>query len=156
MPFEEKRRFADISTWLGVQIPPRPRDSTWVSPNGTHFQIRNRRQRATFLGNVGVACGMNFDVWFSPIWYVLFFAFLLAWLGLAVLRRKHIKKKEVKEQFILGLLGSCALLSMEIFATSANLWNYVPRNWPAILWPTYFVAILFGYQLLRVVEKFFQ
>jgi len=74
---------------------------------------------------------------------------------LAVLRRKHMEKKEVKEQFILGLLGSCALLSMEIFATSANLWNYVPLNWPVILWPTYFVAILFGYQLLRVVEGFF-
>jgi O-antigen/teichoic acid export membrane protein len=98
---------------------------------------------------------MIFDVQFSISWYVLFFAFLLAWLMLAVLRRKHIAKKEAKEQLILGLLGSCALLSMEIFATSANLWNYVPRNWPAILWPTYFVAILFGYQLLRVVEKFF-
>jgi hypothetical protein len=44
---------------------------------------------------------------------------------------------------------------MEIFATSMNLWNYVPGNWPIILWPTYFVAILFGYQLLRLVERFF-
>jgi hypothetical protein len=74
---------------------------------------------------------------------------------LAIVRRKSTGKKEAKEQFILGLLGSCALLSMEIFATSTNLWNYVPRNWPIILWPTYFVAILFGYQLLRFVEKFF-
>jgi len=24
-----------------------------------------------------------------------------------------------------------------------------------MLWPTYFVAILFGYQLLRLVERFF-
>ena len=99
---------------------------------------------------------MIFDIWFSPYWYVLFFAFLLAWLGLAVLRRKHITKKEAKEQFTLGLLGSCALLSTEIFAASMNLWNYVPRNWPVILWPTYFVAILFGYQLLRLVERFFK
>jgi O-antigen/teichoic acid export membrane protein len=98
---------------------------------------------------------MIFDVQFGISWYVLFFAFLLAWLMLAVLRRKHIAKKEAKEQLILGLLGSCALLSMEIFAASANLWHYVPGNWPVILWPTYFVAILFGYQLLRVVEKFF-
>jgi len=108
-----------------------------------------------FLGNLGVACGMIFDVQFGISWYLLFFAFLSAWLVLAVLRRKHVRKKEAKEQLILGFLGSCALLAMEIFATSANLWNYVPRNWPAILWPTYFVAILFGYQLLRVVEKFF-
>ena len=98
---------------------------------------------------------MSFAVQFSSSWYVLFFGFLLAWLMLAVLRRKHMEKKEAKEQFILGLLGSCALLSMEVFATSANLWNYVPLNWPVILWPTYFVAILFGYQLLRVVEGFF-
>jgi hypothetical protein len=98
---------------------------------------------------------MIFDFQFGISWYVLFFAFLLAWLMLAVLRRKHFAKKEAKEQFILGLLGSCALVSMEIFATSANLWNYIPQNWPVMLWPTYFVAILFGYQLLRVVEKFF-
>ena len=96
---------------------------------------------------------MTFDFQFSQSWYVLFFAFLLAWLTLAIIRRKHLGKKEAKEQFILGLLGSCALLSMEIFAASMNLWNYVPRNWPIILWPTYFVAILFGYQLLRLVER---
>ena len=98
---------------------------------------------------------MAFDFQFSQSWYALFFAFLLAWLTLAIVRRKSTGKKEAKEQFILGLLGSCALLSMEIFATSTNLWTYVPRNWPIILWPTYFVAILFGYQLLRFVEKFF-
>jgi O-antigen/teichoic acid export membrane protein len=96
---------------------------------------------------------MAFDFQFSQSWYVLFFTFLLAWLTLAIIRRKHLGKKEAKEQFILGLLGSCALLSMEIFAASMDLWNYVPRNWPIILWPTYFVAILFGYQLLRLVER---
>jgi len=98
---------------------------------------------------------MAFDVHFSPSWYVLFFAFLLAWLMLTIMRRKYIGKKEAKEQFILGLLGLCVLLSMEIFATSMKLWIYVPGNWPVILWPTYFVAILFGYQLLRLVERFF-
>jgi fatty acid desaturase len=97
----------------------------------------------------------KFKIDMCQSWYALFFAFLLAWLILAIVRRKSTGKKEAKEQFILGLLGSCALLSMEIFATSTNLWNYVPRNWPIILWPTYFVAILFGYQLLRFVEKFF-
>ena len=98
---------------------------------------------------------MAFDVQFSPSWYVLFSVFLLAWLMLTIMRRKHIGKKEVKEQFILGLLGSCVLLPMEIFATSMNLWIYVSGNWPVILWPTYFVAILFGYQLLRLVERVF-
>jgi hypothetical protein len=137
----------DISTLVWVQIPPARIQS--------HRACESFSARAKFLGNLGVACGMIFDVQFGISWYVLFFAFLLAWLMLAVLRRKHFAKKEAKEQFILGLLGSCALVSMEIFATSANLWNYIPRNWPVMLWPTYFVAILFGYQLLRVVEKFF-
>ena len=111
--------------------------------------------KATFLSNVSVARGMAFDVHFNPNWYVLFFAFLLAWLTLAFMRRKHIERKEAKQQLVLGLVGSCALVTMEIFATLTNLWNYVPQNWPIILWPTYFVAILFGYQLLRFVERFF-
>jgi len=98
---------------------------------------------------------MSIGVQFSPGWYALFVAFFLAWLMLALLRRKGFGRKEVKEQFVLGLLGSCALVSMEIFATSTNLWTYVPQNWPVMLWPTYFIAILFGYQLLRLVERVF-
>ena len=104
---------------------------------------------------MNIACGMIFDIQFSPSWYALFFAFLLAWLTLAIVRRKRTERKEAKEQFVLGLVGSCVLLSMEIFATSMNLWIYVSGNWPVILWPTYFVAILFGYQLLRLVERVF-
>jgi hypothetical protein len=95
---------------------------------------------------------MAFSFQFSQGWYVLFLGFLVAWLTLSMMRRRHLGRKEVKEQLILGLLGSCALISMEVFATSMNLWNYVPGNWPVMLWPTYFVAILFGYQLLRFVE----
>jgi fatty acid desaturase len=98
---------------------------------------------------------MPIGVQFSPGWYALFVAFFLAWLMLTLFRRKGVERKEAKEQFVLGLLGSCALVSMEIFATSTNLWTYVPQNWPVMLWPTYFVAILFGYQLLRLVEGFF-
>jgi hypothetical protein len=98
---------------------------------------------------------MAFDVQFSQSWYILFSAFLLAWVILSITRKRHLGGKEIKEQLILGFFGSCALLTMEIFATSMNLWNYVPKNWPIILWPTYFVAILFGYQLLRSVERFF-
>ncbi len=97
---------------------------------------------------------MAFDFQFSTSWYLLFLGFLLAWLMLAIMRRRHFGKTEAKQQCTLGFLGLFALLSMEIFATSTNLWNYVPQNWPVILWPTYFVAILFGYQLLKLVEKF--
>ena len=88
-------------------------------------------------------------------WYVLFFAFLLSWLILLTIRKRYRNKREVKEQLYLSLSGLFALLLMEIFATSTNLWNYVPENWPIILWPTYLVAILFGYQLLRSIETLF-
>jgi hypothetical protein len=70
-----------------------------------------------------------------------------------IVRRKYSERRERKQQLVIGILGSCALVSMEVFATSMNLWSYTPTNWPVILWPTYFVAILFGYQLLRVVER---
>jgi hypothetical protein len=109
----------------------------------------------TFLWSASVARAMLISVQFSPAWYALFVAFFLAWLTLALFRRKGVERKEAKEQFVLGLIGSCALVSMEIFAISTNLWTYVPQNWPVMLWPTYFVAILFGYQLLRLVEGFF-
>ncbi len=98
---------------------------------------------------------MEFVFQFSIAWYGLFGGFLLAWIALTILRRKQFTKREAKEQFIIGLLGLCALVLMELFATSTNLWYYVPNDWPVILWPTYFVAILFGYQLLRVVEYHF-
>jgi hypothetical protein len=68
-------------------------------------------------------------------------------------RKKQFDRREVKQQILLGILGSIALVCMEMFAVTTNLWNYTPDNWPVILWPTYFVAILFGYQLLRYVEK---
>jgi hypothetical protein len=67
-------------------------------------------------------------------------------------RRKGSTKREVKEQMFLGLSGMFALGLMEFFAVSNNLWSYTPGNWPVILWPTYFTAILFGYQLLRSIE----
>ena len=95
---------------------------------------------------------MSLVVDFNSSWYVLFFAFLLLWLILVVGRRKYSSRKEVKEQLYLALAGLFALALMEFFAVSTNLWQYVPGNWPIILWPTYFVAILFGYQLLRSIE----
>jgi hypothetical protein len=79
----------------------------------------------------------------------------MGWILLAFARRGNSPKRERKEQVLIGIFGSCSLIAMEIFATSTNLWNYTPVNWPIILWPTYFVAILFGYQLLRVIEKVF-
>ena len=96
---------------------------------------------------------MNILFDFNSGWYVLFFAFLLGWGFLMVIRRKWQAKHEVKEQMLLAFGGMIALSLMEFFAVSMGLWNYTPGNWPVILWPTYFVAILFGYQMLRSVER---
>lgn len=96
---------------------------------------------------------MNVIIDFNTNWYVLLFAFLAAWAVLLVFRRKWKSKHEVKEQMFLAFGGMISLALMEFFAVSTGLWNYTPGNWPIILWPTYFAAILFGYQLLRSIER---
>ena len=94
---------------------------------------------------------MNFFLDFNASWYILLFAFLAAWAALLVFRRKW-SRHEIKEQMLLALGGMIAMALMEFFAVSQGLWNYTTGNWPVILWPTYFAAILFGYQLLRSIE----
>ena len=91
---------------------------------------------------------------FSQNWYVIFFGFLLLWLILLIHRKSYRKRKEVKEQVCLAFAGLFIAIVMEIFAVSMDLWHYSPGDWPIILWPTYFVATLFGYQLLRTIEGF--
>jgi hypothetical protein len=95
---------------------------------------------------------MNFVFDYNSSWYILLFAFVAAWAILLLARRKFNSKHEIKEQVFLALGGMTALAMMEFFAVSMGLWNYTPGNWPVILWPTYFVAILFGYQMLRSIE----
>jgi hypothetical protein len=96
---------------------------------------------------------MNVFFDYNWTWYILLLGFLGAWAILTIARRKHNDKHEIKEQLFLALGGMISLGLMEFFAVSTGLWNYTPGNWPVILWPTYFVAILFGYQLLRSVER---
>ena len=86
---------------------------------------------------------------FNSNWYLLLIAFLLGWLFIMLFRKKQYDLREAKQQIILGILGTISLVCMEMFAVTTNLWNYTPDNWPVILWPTYFIAILFGYKLLR-------
>jgi O-antigen/teichoic acid export membrane protein len=98
---------------------------------------------------------MNLIFDFNQNWYILFLAFLLLWIILLTSRKKHRDRKEAKEQLTFALAGLFTLFLIEVFAVSVNLWHYLPGDWPIILWPTYFVAILFGYQLLRLIEKVF-
>jgi len=99
---------------------------------------------------------MNLMFDFNSGWYVLFFAFLLSWAAMMIIRRKSKGSQEIKEQVLLAFCGMFALGLMELFAVSANLWHYTPGDWPVILWPTYFAGILFGYQLLRSIEGLIQ
>lgn len=98
---------------------------------------------------------MNVIFSFNSDWYVLLFGFLAAWAFLMLIRGKGIAKHELKQQVFLAFGGMISMALMEFFAVSTGLWNYTPGNWPVILWPTYFVAILFGYQLLRSIEGMF-
>ena len=95
---------------------------------------------------------MSLVVDFNSSWYILLTAFLVSWAVLLFVRRKRQVRKEAAEQAFLALSGMFALALMEFFAVSMNLWHYTPGNWPVILWPTYFAAILFGYQLLKSIE----
>lgn len=88
---------------------------------------------------------------FNSSWYILFFAFVASWAILLLLRRNHIEK-EIREQIFIGTSGLMSMVVLELFAVSVGLWEYMPGNWPVILWPTYIAAILFGYQLLRSIE----
>ena len=96
---------------------------------------------------------MNIFLDFNSSWYILLFAFLGAWAILIFARKKFNSLYEIKEQAFLAFGGMISMAMMEFFAVSTGLWNYTPGNWPVILWPTYFVAILFGYQLLRSIER---
>ncbi len=96
---------------------------------------------------------MNVFFNFNLDWYILLLAFFGGWLALIAIRRKFRSWHEIKEQMLLALGGMVAMALMEFFAVSTGLWSYTPGNWPVILWPTYFVAILFGYQLLRSIER---
>jgi hypothetical protein len=95
--------------------------------------------------------GITFS--YNSGWYIILFGFIIAWIAL-LLRRKSFGKKEIKEQILTGVGGMTACILMELFAIYSGLWLYTTGNWPAILWPTYFSAILFGYQLLRSIESF--
>jgi hypothetical protein len=96
---------------------------------------------------------MIFSFEFGSGWYILFSAFFISWLSLMFFRGIQVAKKEVRHQITFGVSCFFVCVLMEIFAISQNLWNYSPANWPVILWPTYFVAMLFGYQLMRLVGE---
>jgi len=96
---------------------------------------------------------MNLSLTFSPSWYILLVAFIVGWLLIMVLRGRKTAMRELKGQAFFGACCFVVAIAMEFFAVSTNLWSYYPSNWPVILWPTYFVAALFCYQLMRIMVE---
>jgi len=91
---------------------------------------------------------------FNSSWYIILFGFIFTWTILLLLRRKSFGKKEIKEQLLVAVGGMTTCVLMELFAITTGLWFYPTGNWPVILWATYFVGILFGFQLLKSIETF--
>lgn len=88
---------------------------------------------------------------FSQDWYVLFFSFFLAWLGLFIYRKSYKNKKEMKEQTIYVSICLTIAVIMEFFAVSTDLWHYMSGDWPVILWFIYSAILSFGYQLMKLI-----
>ena len=68
-------------------------------------------------------------------------------------RKRNGIQNNVKEQVYLAVAGLFSLVLMEVFATQNGLWHYIPGAWPVILWPSYVADLLFGYQVLRLMEE---
>jgi hypothetical protein len=73
--------------------------------------------------------------------------------GGAYLLRKKKKKLEVFSQIRFGLVTLLICFSLEFVGVSLGLWNYVPGNWPVILWFGYFSLGLAGYQISKKLEE---
>ena len=82
-------------------------------------------------------------------WYVLIAMFLAVWIVLSVYR----KDRKLLPQLVLGIIMTALAFVVEIIGISLGLWDYATGNWPAILWPTYFVTALLFYQITMLITK---
>jgi len=84
---------------------------------------------------------------FPANWYFLFAFGLVVWLAFSFVR------KSIAGNLLFGLTGLVFAVAVELIGVGAGLWNYAGGNWPAILWPSYFVFSMAIYQAFRVVEE---
>lgn len=88
--------------------------------------------------------------WEWPVgWYYVTVILLAIWIGVMFYRKNF----KLKTQLIVGTVTLLLALVVEITAASQGIWNYVPGNWPVILWPHYFLSGMIGYQIVKTVEK---
>ena len=82
-------------------------------------------------------------------WYYLT-AFLVAVWIVIMWYRKDFK---LRDQIIVGLTITALAFVLELIAVSNGIWNYVPGNWPLILWPHYFLSGMVAFQIVKAVAK---
>lgn len=82
-------------------------------------------------------------------WYYIA-AFLIAvWIGLMWYRKDY----KMRRQLAVGLVVTLLALTIEFIAVFNGVWNYVPGNWPIILWPHYFLSGMVMFQIVRLFDK---
>jgi fatty acid desaturase len=92
---------------------------------------------------------------FPSGWYIILAFSFLIWLCVFIYRKGYKNKKEIKKQIVVAIISVIISTIIEIIGISTGLWNYAPGNLPIILWPTYFIVGLAGYQVIKLVEEYF-
>ena len=90
---------------------------------------------------------------FPSGWWVLLGMIFIPYLILFFLRDGVSRHNEYRPQLLFAVSALAIAFLMEVAAVSLGLWNYVPGNWPIVLWPAYFGVGLLGYQIGKVIER---
>lgn len=89
---------------------------------------------------------------FPPGWWVILAIICTIYLTFYFLRKKR-RKGELGIQLILGIVVVILAFLIEFVAVSLGIWNYVPGNWPIVLWFAYFGIGLAGFQIHMKIEE---
>ncbi len=89
---------------------------------------------------------------FPPGWWVIL-AIICSIYLIFYFSRNNKRKGEVGIQLILGFVVLILAFFIEFVAVSMGIWNYVPGNWPVVLWVAYFGVGLAGFQIHMKIEE---
>lgn len=89
---------------------------------------------------------------FHPGWYVVIGIPLTIWILISVYRKNYRDPKEIQRQLAMGFTGLGLGLFTETIAVSMGLWHYGGGDWPAVLWLTYFLCSIAGYQIIKMLH----
>jgi 4-hydroxybenzoate polyprenyltransferase len=95
--------------------------------------------------------GINFS--FLPGWWVVLLIIYSLFFVLFIARKSYTRKKELRIQFVLGLVTVVLSMFIEYVAVNSGLWTYYPQSWPAVLLLAYFGVGIAGYQIMKKVEE---